>query len=466
MKFVDRVQELQALEDQLDRGSAALVRVYGRRRLGKTELLRKLCERRGGMYLLVDDADPRQVLDSLARQVASEAGTLVRPYRDWDALLDHLSELQPPFVVLDEFQRLAANAPEAVTRLQDRWDRRLNEEGPSLVLCGSSVGMMQRITEGRQGPLFGRLTGDLRLRPFSYGAVRLLYPDLGEEERVHRFSVFGGTPHYHQFSVGSTLEEAVHRSFLETTAPFQEEPQSLLQLELKKPTRYNSILYEVGQGTHYLRELETKVGVGRGGLGPYLETLRDDLDLIDMEDPVCGKRRQARYVFADPFFAFYYRFIFANRPRVELGRSGAVWEEIEEQLDAHVGLQFEEVARQTLILMNGREVHGVPLAFDSIGRWWNRQGEELDVVAKGPDEVLAGEVKWGKGALGVEVVYETLRRIGLLERTDGLPVRPLFVARNGLTGEARATAEENHALVLTLEDIENLHEAHFPRLEE
>src|SRR2546427_10893369 len=119
--------------------------------------------------------------------------------------------------------------------------------------------MMQRVTAKWTAPLFGRLAGDLRLRLFVYAAVRLLYPDSDEAERVRRYAVFGGTPYYHQFSVDRTLEEAVKGTFLVPTAPLIEEPQNLLRLELQSPTRHNSILFEIGQGTHDLRGLESKV---------------------------------------------------------------------------------------------------------------------------------------------------------------------------------------------------------------
>ncbi|MHB8604934.1 MAG: ATP-binding protein [Thermoplasmatota archaeon] len=463
MDFVDRAGESAALAALLKPGKPALVRIFGRRRLGKTELLRRVCIKRDGLYLLVDDADTPQVLASLSAQVASQARTLAVPYRDWDSFWNHVATLGKNFIALDEFQRLIDNDPQAITRLQGKWDTELKSTGPSIVLCGSSAGMMQRLTGGRRGPLFGRLTGDLRLRPFDYGAVRLLYPDLDEAERVRRYAVFGATPFYHQFSQGSPLDAAVKRAFLESTAPLRDEPQSLLQLELKSPTRYNSILYEIGNGTHPLRDLESKVGVKRGGLGPYLDVLRNDLDLVRMEDPVCGTRKQARYVFSDPFFAFYYRFIFGNRPRLELGRLDAVWKDIESQLDGYLGHHFEEVVRQALILLNGRKLDGVPIEFDEIGRWWNRAGEELDVVARGPREIIAGEVKWSTGPAGPDVLRDVLRKVPLIERRDGLPVRPLVAVRGGLKPSAVAEAEEARALVLDLTRLTEIFENEFPR---
>ena len=453
MRFVNRFEELGALRGVLRQKQPVLVRVYGRRRIGKTEMLRKLCKEEKGLYLLVDEADSPQQRESLSRQVATEAGTIAIPYPTWDAFFDHLQGLGRRFVVLDEFQRLLVSDPQAVSRLQHHWDATLKESGPSLVLCGSSVGMMQRVTAKKTAPLFGRLAADLRLRPFGYAATRLLYPDMAEEERVRRYAVFGGTPYYHRFSVERTLEEGVKEAFLAPTAPLVEEPQALLRLELQSPTRHNSILFEIGQGTHDLRGLESKVGVPGGGLGPYLETLRHELDLVRMEDPVCGTRRHARYVFTDPFFAFYYRFVFKNRPRIELGRVDAVWRSVEKLLDGYVGPHFESVARDAFLALNGSSWRGVPIDFDEIGRWWNRQGEEIDLVAAGTDEVVAAEVKWTAEPMGLPVLRQLEEKVRLVERLGGRPVRFALVSRSGFGAGVREEADARGVLLFGLRDL-------------
>lgn len=453
MKFVDRLEELKALRRILQGPRPALVRVYGRRRLGKTELLRKLCQEHRGLYLLIDEADPPRQRESLSRQVATETSGLAIPYLTWDAFLDHLPQLERRFVVLDEFQRVLATDPQAASRLQHHWDTSLRESGPTIVLCGSSVGMMQRVTAKRTAPLFGRLAADLRLRPFGYAGVRLLYPGLSEEDRVRRYAVFGGTPYYHEFSVDRDLPEAVRDALLAPTAPLIEEPQNLLRLELQSPTRHNSILYEIGQGTHDLRGLEGKVGVTRGGLGPYLDTLRHELDLVQMEDPVCGIKKQARYVFDDPFFAFYYRFVFENRSLLELGRSRQVWQRIEDHLDEFVGLQFERVARQALVLLNGSTWDGVPIEFDDIGRWWNRQGEEIDIVAAGEHTVLVGEVTWSRNPMGLDALHGLERKTRFIERVGGRPTRFVFIARRGFEPAFMAEARRRAALLFDLDGL-------------
>ena len=457
MEFVNRFQELEGLRKVLFGGRPALVRVYGRRRLGKTELLRKLCAEQDGLYLLMEEADPVQQRDSLSDQVAGGTGGLRVPFRSWDAFWEYLPKVGKRFVVLDAFQRVLAIDPLAVSRLQHHWDASFQHSGPSLVLCGSSVGMMQRLTTRRSAPLFGRLTGDLRLRPFGYAAVRLLYPGEPEEERVRRYAVFGGTPYYHTFAVGrKDLFEGIRTAFLEPIAPLVEEPQNLLRLELKSPSRYNSILLEIAKGTHGLRGLESKVGVSQGGLGPYLETLRHDLDLVEMEEPVCGGKKRARYILADPFFAFYFRFIFPNRPLLELGSDDQVLDQIKENLNSYVALQFDRIAQEALRWINGSTWNGVPMDFDQMGRWWNRSGEEIDLVARGEREVLLGEVKWSQRAVGMELLQDLERKSELVEGIGGRPIRFTLISKSGFTPELLEVAPKRRILLLDLEGLSEI----------
>lgn len=449
--FVDRTQELAALRRRLTDETPQMLRLYGRRRVGKTELLRKLLEHHRGLFLIMDDAERGPQLEALARQLAGP-GKALPVLRDWDDFLDAVEAVAPEVVVLDEFQRCAASDPQSVTRLQARWDHSWRKAGPSVILCGSSIGMMQRLTRGRKGPLFGRLTGDLRLKPFGYAACRLLYPDLSEEERIARYAVFGGTPFYHRFSVGRSLRDAVIQAMLEPVSPLLDEPEGLLRLELSTTTRYKSILNAIGNGSHKLQEIEAKVGVRRGGLGPYLRILREDLDLVRMETPVGGKAHAARYVFSDPFFAFYYRFVHPRRARIELGDPEAVWRDIAADLEAHVGRVFESVVQEAL-LKASEALGGGALDVQAIGRWWDRLGEEVDVVAMGSREVWIGEVKWSRRRVDAREVYELDRKMRLVEVRGGRSLRPFIAARGGVTPEAGALLRERGGFVVTLGDM-------------
>ena len=452
MRFVDREEDLEALRRTLDHGPS-LIRVYGRRRLGKTEMLTRLCRERRGTYLLVEEGDLGHQLRSLAHQLPPSGGPLPSPFPTWPEVLERIAKLRTPFVVLDEFQRLVRKGSPLESQLQHHWDSVLSKRGPSLVLCGSSVGMMRRLTRRPQAPLFGRLHADLHLRPLGYAAVRELYQRAPEEERIRRYAVFGGTPFYHTFSVGRGLDEALTDALLSRGAPLLDEPLNLLRLEIGTPDRYHSLMEEIGRGTHDLPALEASFRTPSGRLTPYIALLRDDLDLIRMENPVGGPKKRARYVFADPFFAFYYRFVPEVRPLIEAGSAADALVRIQEGLEAHVGRVFERVAAEALMRLNGSAWRGVKIEFQEIGRWWSRRGEEVDLVARGGAEVLAGEVKWGGGPMKPGVLWSLERKADGLDRPAAMPLRFVFASRHGFTAAMRREAGARGAILFDLADL-------------
>lgn len=464
MDFVDRTRELAALRTALD-ARPALVRVYGRRRLGKTELLWKLCREKGGTYLLAHELEPALQLESLAEQLAASAGGPSSAPAGWEGLFERLRPLAGGFVVIDEFQRLMRPGISIESRIQHRWDLEFSKRGPSLVLCGSSVGMMRRLTKRRAAPLFGRLTADLHLRPLDFAAVRLIYPSLGLEDAVRRYAVFGGTPHYHRFSARHGLAEAIDAAFLAPQAPLADEPLDLLRMEIAIPDRHYSILQEIGRGTHSLGDIEAALQLKTGRLSPYITTLRDDLDLVRAEAPVCGVQRRSRYVLSDPFFRFYYRFISKRRALLEVGEPDLVRAAVARDLEAHVGEVFEDVVLEAFRRLNGRSWKGVKIEFEELGRWWNRRGEEVDICARGETEVLAGEVKWGGGPMKPGVLWALERKVRQMERTGGLPVRLVFASRGGFSAAFHREAERRGALLFDMADLNALLREGGPRKE-
>jgi len=457
MEFVNRHVEMGVIRRALTERTPCLARVYGRRRLGKTEMLGRLCRELGGLYLLVDDADAATQRDSLSRQIAEHGlGTTVFP--SWDSFFLHLPSLKRPFIVLDEAQHLLEADRSAVSRLQHRWDSRMSKSGPSIVICGSVVGLMERMVRRKAAPLFGRLMLDLKVRPFGYAATRLLYPGMGELDRIRRFAVFGGTPFYHIMSVNRELRPAIEESFFREGAALVDEPESLLRLELRRPARYNSIMLEIGQGTHDLRELETKIQVKKGGLSPYLAVLCRDMDLVRLDEPVCGLRKRARYVFTDPFFSFYYREVYRRKARRPAGQQGMDWKTIESALDSHVGPWFEAVVREALVLLNGRTLGSSKIDFYRVGRWWNRTGEEIDVVAEGDNEIIAGEVKWSPARLDLAVLGRLQQKVAMMESLEGRSVRLLLATAGRIRPELAERAGQLGAVLLDLDTLTRIFE--------
>lgn len=458
--FVGREAELEDVSHRLAEGSPQFLRILGRRRVGKTELILKLLETRPGLYFHVDEADRVVQLEALASQVSAQVRGLPRKYGTWDDFLDHLEGSGQSLVVFDEFQHLLDSASGFASRLQDRWDRGWRRTGPSLLICGSSIGMMQGVAAPRTGPLYGRLTSTLHLGPMRYREVRGFYPRVPEEERIARYAVFGGIPYYHTFSLGRSLKEAIHLSLLTPTGGLLDEPHQLLQEELNDSARYAAILYEIGNGAHSLADLESKLQVAHGALAPYLATLNRRLDLVRVAEPLGGKKKGMRYDLSDPFFRFYYRFVFPNRGVIASRNGHLVWEGIEANLNGFVGQVFEEVVADAFLQQMGRSIGGRAAGYRQLGRWWNRSGLEIYLLALGPLEVWVGEVKWRARPLTRVDVDNLLAKIPFLPMTAGKEIIPFVVSRAGVTEEARDVLRRVGGFTLDMADLTAIFDPH------
>ncbi|MEM2282083.1 MAG: ATP-binding protein [Candidatus Hadarchaeales archaeon] len=454
-KFHNRLEELNLLREKLRRDRGELVIIYGRRRVGKTELVRQFLREVGGVYLYIDYCEPAELLRLLSKDVREQSGEFVE-FGSWDSFLEWLSTQR--VVVLDEFQRLQQVSPAAITRLQRLWDDRLKSEKILLILVGSSIGMLRKVAMGGTAPLYGRATSQFKLEPFRYTEARGMFEGSSERERIGIYGVFGGTPYYLQFVEAELgLLGSVEKNVLRKGSPLLDEPLFLLRTELKEVTRYNSILAAIAEGKRTLKEISDASGIHINKLMYYIENLRDLMDLIELRKPVLGKEKMGRYNFKDNFFRFWYRFVLPNRSLLERGETEKVLSRVEAELDSYLGPVFEEVVRELLIRYNGRNLNGFQLDFDEIGSWWDRVGNEIDICARGKERVLIGEVKWGRDEVGTDLLDSLHRKSEILPWKGKKDL--LLVSAGGFTKECRREAESEKVLHLDLSDIGRLFDA-------
>ena len=456
--FVDREAELGLLEEAYRSGRPELVVVYGRRRLGKTFLIRRFLREHRGLYLVANYSERGLALLDLSRQASAELG--VRARFEWlgDLLVLAARLLgDRPLIVIDEFQRLGGTG--LLAEVQSFWDRWGPELNPMLVLVGSGVGVVERVALSYDSPLYGRVTRVLRLGGFGYREARVFMEGWGPEDRVRGYSVFGGTPHYLALIDDSEpLEENILRLILEPSGPLHEEPLVILWAETREHDRYAAILEAIASGRSRLTEIADYTGIPREQLPKYLSVLEEGLGLVERVYPLGmeGKPRYTRYRLTDFFFDFWFSEVHPNRGLIELDPRAAL-RRVVQRLDERAGRAWETVAAEHLLLLRKRG----EIAFDRLGGWWWK-GTEIDLVAvdEGTSTVYFVECKWG------EADQHTLARLQAKARE--------FPWRRGSRREAyivyarRARGLEGRpgVTVYTLEDVEEDFEANKPRVEE
>ncbi len=462
--FYDRKQELELLKSKFaSLRSGEMLVIYGRRRVGKTELIRQFMKTipKNKLYFYVNLVEKQGILDSLSKTVQEQIGE-TQKFRDFSDFLDFIeSKSSSSFVlVIDEFQRFLEVAPQFITQLQNYWDQKLKNKKILLLLVGSSIGMIQKITNSRAGALYGRATR-IKISPFKYADFRLMFKELGEEEKIITYAVFGGTPYYLEKvkKIDGDIHKIISDLLLKKGAELFEEPKNLLEYEnVRIHAKYNSILQAASAGKENIKEIEDFTGIDANTMPAYIKRLDELLELLGRKDPVLGKERLGRYRLKDNFFCFWYRFIFPNQTALNLGNMKIVSDTIKENLNAYVGRVFEEICKELLITHLNKEVGGYVLDFENIGSWWNRPGEEIDIVAYNHKsrKILVGEVKWTNGQTDIAVVDDLMRKSKFINFTG--EYKFLFISKNGFTEKAIKRMNEMQAIYLDLKDIRMMFE--------
>ena len=461
--FVNRESEIQSLLGWMTSNQADLVIVYGRRRIGKTELLRKAFAKGRVIYFVADlGADQDQ------RRRFSEAVHLSYPNPllqtdippGWDPLLRYiitLAEKERIVLVLDEFPYLCSSDPALPSVLQRIWDEKGKDSKLYLILCGSLISFMEREVLGHKSPLYGRRTGQLLVHPLQLRTLKDFFPGYSPEERITAYAILGGVPAYLiQFSDKLSIRQNIERQILKPTAFLHDEVRFILMEELRDPKHYLSILQSIAFGNTRMNDIVQRTGIERGPVSKYLSVLQD-LRLIEREIPVMEKHpeksRKGIYRLSDNFFRFWFRFVLPYKSRlVEGGERKVTEEEILPHLDNFIGQVFDKICVEIFRYLADEEK--IKLGYDRAGRWWNGN-EEIDLVAVARDEpVFAAECKWSKRPVGIDILKELRRKASLISLEGPRNnLRLGLFSRSGFTKEIEALGRKGEIELIDVRKI-------------
>jgi len=423
--FINRTEELRYINEVFQDIGACLLIVYGRRRIGKTELLRQFSKDKPHLFFSSDLSSEQEQLRQFSEkiyQVTSESFLETQPFTSWEGLFtyvfDNLTE-KIPLIIIDEFPYLCISNNALPSILQKVWDEKSKLGNGFLILCGSYMSFMEREVLGHKSPLFGRRTGQLFLKSLDYQDVSGFFLNYSERDRVYAYAILGGTPAYLlQFSDQRTIEQNVKDAILNKNTFLYSEPRFLLMEELREPSIYFSILKAIAFGKTKLNEIVQETGIDdRPKVNKYLTVLRE-LHMVRREVPITEdkphKSRRGIYTLHDPFFRFWFRYLYPNMSYLEEGDIDYVWKEkIRPDFYSFVGFIFEDICIQKLKKLN-RE-NKLPFKAERIGRWWDGNGE-IDIVAlDGKGSFLFCECKWSRKKIGANLLKK------LQDKTDTFP---------------------------------------------
>ncbi len=465
--FVGRKRELDKLNTLYAGDSFEFAVVYGRRRVGKTTLIREFLKDKESVYYMAVEGTKKENLRGLSaaflmqgKNNAPAAESYVE-FRDYEAALAYIDllagENRRIVIAIDEYPYLAASYPTISSLVQKHIDECWKDSRLFLILCGSSMSFMEEQVLGYKSPLYGRRTAQFKIRPFTFWEAGEMLKDYSAQDRALLYGVTGGIPEYLSRIDGTKdVHENIIRLFFDESGRLFEEPINLMKQELREPMTYHSIISAIASGASRLNEIATKTGLESGGCSNQLSSLIA-LQIVKKEVPMTqnANSRSTLYSLEDSMYLFWYRFVRPNSSSIMCGVGRQIYETVVmPQNDDFMGRIFETICRQYLFLP---EIYGkLPFPIGQIGRWWGnnaraRRQEEIDLMAISGETVLFGECKWRNEKIGRQVVERLLERGELFQ----YPEKYYYIfSKTGFKEETtRYCSEKERVYLISFEEM-------------
>lgn len=457
-RFINRKKELEFLGRAYPSRERQLIVIYGRRRAGKTFLITFFAKGKPHIYFLAD----KRGTESNVRRFAEKCGEYFKEpppaAEDFAGVFKYLKNRigEKPFIVaIDEFSYLVEKDSAIPSVFQRAWDEELAAAGICLILCGSSISMMEEGVLSHKSPLYGRRTGHWKVLPMRFRDAMKFFPGAGIEKSIELYSVFGGIPSYlAKADPEKSIEENMGERILKKGSPLYEEPEMLMREELRDPSTYLSIMEAMASNSK-ITDIANKAGIKATDLPKYMAVLKK-IELAERMVPVTEpKSRKALYGIKDNLFLFWFKFAFPRKSELEEGRHGDVLRRAVAGFSQHAARAFEDVCRQAL--EESPETSG----YEKPGKWWGayshmgeRKTAEIDVVALNGQkkEILLGECKWSEKVDAPAILAELKKKAELVEWNRGKRKEKYAIFAKSF---GRRTDEEG-VLLFDLKDLEKV----------
>lgn len=323
-------------------------------------------------------------------------------FSSWKSAFEYVSDHSKDdkiVIIIDEFPFIAKEEPSIKSVLQHVIDHKWQNKNIMLVLCGSSVSFMVNEVMGYKSPLYGRKTSVMEIKPFDYTVTAQYFPNYSPVERLIVYGILGGIPYYlQQFYDSLSIQENISNVIVSSRANLRDEPLTLLRAELREPVVYNSIIEAIATGATKSGEIASKIHDAPSKCSAYISNLRE-MRLIERITP-CGEKESGKisiYRLSDNFFAFWYKFLFAQKTKLELTESSDFSSLIIKNISDFMGIAFEKICEQYLIKQ--AKVGNLPFIPSSLGKWWGnnpqlKKQDDIDILGIDGNQGIFCECKF------------------------------------------------------------------------
>lgn len=459
--FIGRERELKALNKLYGSSKFEFAVIYGRRRIGKTELIKQFLGDKKAIYFMGIESNAKLNLENFSKNIL-EFNTGIRAdtsFSNFQAALEYvfqLAENERIILAIDEYPYVARSSKSLASTLQLLIDKYKDTSKLMLILCGSSMSYMEDHVLSYKAPLYGRRTAQIKLLPFDFEETCRYLANMSGEDKALMYGAVGGTPQYLlQVSDKLSVEENIKNTYLNPISFLYEEPTNLLKQEVREPAIYTAIITAIATGASRMADISTKVGENTSVCTTYIKNLIS-LGIVQKETPYGEKAsRKTIYSIADNMFRFWYRFVLENNSMIARGADELAYKRIEPYFTDYMGKVFEDISAQYLwkLLVTGKS----PIEFTSLGRWWGndprtRSQTEIDIMGEqDKNSALFAECKWTNEKIDLSVLETLVQRSELFAYKN---VHLFLFAKSGFTkGCIDKAAELGNVTLVTYADI-------------
>lgn len=453
MTFIGRTKEQEKLLAQLSSPIQNAALLYGRRRVGKSELIlhtmRQASDART-IYYECRQTTTENNTKNLSEVIAEAFDMPPLAFSDIEAALRFVFDRatgEKIVLAIDEYPYLRDVVKGMDSILQVLLDEYRDRSHLSLILCGSYVEVMKSLLE-RDNPLYGRIDLKINLQPMDYYESAQFYPERSCEDKVRLFSVFGGIPYYNRLiDKNASVRENLIHLILEPDARLEDEVPSYLQSEISKIGNAHEVFSALADGHARYRDILSQSHVSSGATLVNVLTRLIGMQLVQRRSPINdpNNKKRTSYVICDGLSKFYYRYVFRYLSQrsvldPEVFYDRYVNDDFETQF---VPRAFEEVCSQYLVRQN--RMGNIEPPFDLIGVYSyddpvTKTNGEFDIVTKDPLGYAFYEAKFRSAPITQRMVEEEIEQV---QRTGLTCHRYGFFSRSGF----EAQADERTALI-------------------
>lgn len=438
--FIGRDFELKTLNDLYKEDKFQFIPISGRRRVGKTRLIEEFVRGKDAIMFKAVPGNENINLSMFNELVSGETEPLRLDRILWRA--EERSKGKRLIVVIDEYPNLVENAKHNGGLINNFIEAVKDTSKLFLILCGSSMSIMESEVLGKESPLYGRRTGQIRLRPFDFETSKKMLTGFSLTDTVSLYGLVGGIPYYlEQFDPSKTLEDNIRDRYLNPTSVIAGEPELMFLTEFRKPATYYSVIHAISKGRLTPSDIAQMLGMKIDLVSHMLGKLTI-LGFVGKDEPLGrGKTKDVHYVIKDRLLASYFTFIYPAYKDMSASDIDNALKHIEADLSQYLGHVFEDICREYV------QKHGYPKA----GKWWSGP-KEIDVVASNDDTLLLAECKYRNELTDADLIDELLDKSKSVNPKN-LSKRYALFSKSEYTRVAKIRAETDGIELINLKDM-------------